>query len=83
MDPVGEFGGKSKEKKLVDRMKNKFVLIKKSRGYSILSITYKAMQFSTQILAFKVMRKCHTNKVSAIVISLVAQCTKWVKYNWA
>lgn len=38
-NPAKEFGGKSREKELADKMKNKFGLIKKSRGQSITSIS--------------------------------------------
>jgi len=38
-DPTKEFGGKSKEKELADKMKTEYGLVKKPCGYSIRSIT--------------------------------------------
>jgi len=35
VDPTEEFGGKTKEKKLTDKMKSEFGLVKKSHVYSI------------------------------------------------
>jgi len=43
VEPTKEFGGNRKEKELVDRMKTKFGVVKKSRGYSIRSITDQAV----------------------------------------
>ena len=43
-DPTEEFVGNNKEKDLSNKMKNKFWLIKKSRGYSIHSIEDQAVQ---------------------------------------
>ena len=60
-NPAKEFGGKSKEKELEDKIKTKFALIKKSLGYPIQSIQDQAMQFSAKILVGKIMRKCHTD----------------------
>lgn len=57
VDPAEEFGGKSKEKKLIDRMKGEFGLVKKLNGYTVHSITNTTVQFSDPILACKVMRK--------------------------
>jgi len=43
VDPTKEFGGKIKEKELVDRMKTEFGLVKKSRRFSIHSIAGQAV----------------------------------------
>lgn len=64
-------------------MKGEFGLIKKSHGYSIHSIQDQVVQFVVQILAGKIMRKCHVDKVLVHVVSLAAQCTKGVQYNLA
>jgi len=71
-----EFGKKTAEKDLVERMKRDYDLLKKSRVYSILSITDQAVQIDAHILAGKVMQKCRTDEVPMPVISLVAQCAK-------
>ena len=78
VDSTEDFGRKTKEKQLVDKMKSKFGLVKKSCRYSIISITDKAVQFSTRILACKIMRKCHADKVLTSIISLAVQCAKGV-----
>ena len=81
MDPTEAFGGKAKEKKLTDQMKSEFSLVKKSHRYSIYSITDKVVQFSMQILSYKIMRKYRVDEVPASIISLAAQCAKGVQYN--
>jgi len=73
-----EFGRRMIERNLIEKMKEKFKLVKKPHGYSITSITNPAVQVATQIIAGKVMRKCHADEVLAPVISLAAQCTKGV-----
>jgi len=83
VDPMDDFVGKSQEKRLEDQMKRDFGLVKKSRNYAISSISDGAVQFGTQILAGKIMRKCCSNEVLALVVYLVVQCTKGVQYNWA
>lgn len=77
------FGGKTSEHELVEKMKDKFKLVKKSRGYSITSINDPTVEVAMQILVAKVMRKCRTDKVSAPVVLLVAQCTEGLQFNWA
>jgi len=44
VNPTKEFGGKTREKDLAVRMKRDYGLLKKSRGYSILSITDQEFQ---------------------------------------
>lgn len=39
VDLAKEFGGKSKEKQITDKMKREFGLVEKSHGYSMCSIT--------------------------------------------
>lgn len=81
MDQIEAFGGKTQEKKLTGQMKREFKLIKKSREYSICSITDPAMKFSVQVLACNIMHKCLADKFSNALISFVAQCAKEVQYN--
>jgi len=77
-----EFVQKIGEEELADKMKAEYGLVKNSCGYSIRSIQYQVVQLNAQILARKIMRKCCADKVPALVVSLVAQCVKGVKYNW-
>lgn len=61
-NPTMAFGGKTGEHDLAKEMKDKFKLAKKSRSYSITSITNLAVKVATHILAGKIMRKCHTDE---------------------
>jgi len=76
------FGGKGGEQALVESMKEKFKLVKKPRGYAISSICDPAVKVAMQILARKVMRKCCADEVSMPVVTLAAQCTEGVQFNW-
>ena len=64
------FGGKGGEQALAEAMKEKFKLVKKPRGYAISSISDPVVKVATQILAGKVMRKCHTDEVPVLVVAL-------------
>jgi len=68
---------------LAEAVKAKYKLEKKKRGYAITSIKDKGVCIATQLLASKVMRKCHTDEVLAPVIALAEQCTEGVHFNWA
>lgn len=74
---------KSGDLALAETMKKKYKLEKKQRGYVITSIQEKGVRVATQRLARKVMRKCHDNKVPAMVIVLAEQCAQGVQFNWA
>lgn len=50
-------------------MKEKFNLMKKLHGYAISSIYDPAVKVATQILARKLMRKCHVDEVSEPVVT--------------
>lgn len=76
LNPTKEFGGKTSEHDLTEKMKEKLNLVKNPCGYSITSITNPVVKIATQILAGKVMRKCRANEVPVLVISLVAQCAE-------
>jgi len=62
-DPSKEFGGEIDEKELADKMEKEYGLVKKLCGYSILSIQDLELQFDAQILASKIMKKCHLDEV--------------------
>ena len=68
---------------LVEKMKDKFKLVKKPHKYSISSITDFTVKVATQILAGKIMRKFCANEVSAPLVSLAAQCPEGVQFKWA
>lgn len=79
-DPA-EITGKSRDLALTEAMKKKYKFGKKKRGYIISSIKDKGVCVATQLLAGKVMRKCHRDKVLVLVVALVEQCTKEVQFN--
>jgi len=64
-------------------MKKEYHLLKKSREYSVTSIIGQEVQFFAHILVGKVMRKSHVEKLLAPIVSLTAQCSKGVQFNWA
>ena len=66
------FGRKCGEQALAEAMKEKFTLVKKPLGYAISSINDLVVKVATQILARKVMRKCHADEVSAPIVALAA-----------
>lgn len=72
------FGGKGGEQALVEAMKEKFKLVKKSHGYAISSICDPVVKVATYILVGKVMRKCRANEVPMPVVVLAGQCTEGV-----
>ena len=55
---------------IAEAMKKKYKLEKKQRGYVITSIQDKGVRFATQLMAGKVMRKCHGNEVPATIVML-------------
>lgn len=68
---------------IAEAIKKKYKLVRKKTGYAISSISYKAVKVVTQILASKVMRKCHIDKVPAPVVTLAEQCMNGVQFNWS
>ena len=69
--PTMVFGGKTHKRDLTKAMKDKLKLAKKLRGYAISSITDPVIKVAMQILVGKIMRKCHADEVSALVVALV------------
>jgi len=72
LNPTMEFGGNTYECNLAEQMMDNSKLAKKSRGYSISSIIDPAVKLATQILAGKIMLKCHVDEMPQPVISLAA-----------
>lgn len=83
LNSAKEFGGKMSERDLIEKMKDKFKLMKKLLRYSITFIIDPMVKISMQILVGKVMRKFCMDKVPVIMISLAAQCVEGVQFNWA
>ena len=82
-DPIDISEGKSSDFAIVEAMKKKYKLEKKKRDYTISSINNKAVKVVTQILASKVMRRCHANEVPTLVVALAEQCAEGVQFNWS
>ena len=72
------FGGKGGKLALAESMKDKFKLVNNSRGYAISSICDPAMKVAMQILAGKMMWKCHANEVSTPIVVLAQHYTEEV-----
>ena len=62
--------GKNKDNEMAQVMKEKYGLVKKSHGYKINSIKDQGVQFTADILVWKIMRKCRANEVPIVVVSL-------------
>lgn len=64
-------------------MKAKYKLEKRKKGYIIASIKEKGVRIATQLLAAKLVRKCHADEVSASLIALMEQFAEGVEFNLA
>lgn len=62
-DPTDISKGKSDDLAIAKAMKRKHKLEKKKKGYATSSINDKVVKVMTQILAGKVMCKCHVDEV--------------------
>lgn len=63
---------------IAEAMNRKYKMEKKKRGYTISNIKEKALCMVTQILVGKVMYKCCTDEVPALMVALTEQCVKGV-----
>lgn len=75
------FGRKDGEQAIIEAMKEKFTFVKKPQGYAISGICDLVIKVATQIFAGKVMRKCCTDEVPTLVVTLAAQCAEGVQFN--
>ena len=64
--------GKGSDLAFAEAMKPKYKLEKKKRGYAISIIKDKEVHMATQIMAGKVMRKCHADEVLVLVVTLAS-----------
>jgi hypothetical protein len=76
MDPVLILDDKSKEKALTEEMNKKYGTTRGKRGIIIKQINNVATQLGTNILAYKLLRKCRKDEVPVGVIAVTAQCEK-------
>jgi hypothetical protein len=83
MDPTLILDDKSKEKALAEEMKNKYGTTRGTRGIIIKQIRNTTTQLGTNILACKLLIKCHKDEVPAGVIAVAAQCAEGTSMIWA
>jgi hypothetical protein len=83
MDPVLTLDDKSKEKELAEKMKKKYGIARGTRGIIIKWIKNAVTQLGKNILACKLLRKCHKDEVPSGVIVVVAQCKEGTSVSWA
>jgi len=62
-------------------MKAKYKLEKRKRGYVIASIKDRWVRVATQLMASKLMRKCHADEVPTPIIALLDECAEGVRFN--
>jgi len=77
------FIGKMKDKQSAQKINKEYKVTKLGKGYDVKSIQDERVSFATQLLAAKLLQKCHHNQVPAPVISLASKCVEVVVYNWA
>ena len=82
-DPSIKFVGNYEDTKLAQSMKECFGLTKGKRGYQTSTIRHENIHFTAELLACKLMWKCRLNEVSALIVSIAANCAKGYSYNWA
>ena len=73
-DPADISKGKASDLAISEAMKKKYKMEKKKRCYAISSIKDKGVHVANQLLAGKVMRKCHADEVSTPMVMLAEQC---------
>jgi hypothetical protein len=81
-DPLPLFTDKTQEKSLAERMKEKYGTFRGAHGLDVASINDDTVRFATQVLACKLLRKCHKDQVPAGVIAATEKCTAGVMMNW-
>lgn len=81
MNLAKAFAGKVFKRDLVKRIKEKFKFVKKMCNYLISSIANPKDKVATQILAGKIIRKCHGDELLTLVVSLVAHCMDGIQFN--
>jgi hypothetical protein len=78
MDLVLILDNKSKEKALAKEMKKKYGTARGKMGIIIKRINNAATQLGANILAYKLLRKCHKDEVLTGVIAVATQCTEGI-----
>ena len=64
------FVGKAKHEQIANKMKEKYGLEKSNQGYDVASIDDQDIQFTTWILASKLLMTCRLNQVHTSMIAV-------------
>jgi hypothetical protein len=82
-DPFPLFTDKANEKELSERIKEKYGTYRGACGIDVASITDDTIRFATQVLACKLLRKCHKDQVPMGAIVATEKCVAGVMMNWS
>jgi hypothetical protein len=74
---------KKKEKELSEEMKKKYGTERGSHGIIIKWISDIATRMAMKIMACKILKKFHNEKVSVGVVTVATQCAEVTKLRWA
>jgi hypothetical protein len=74
--PFPLFMGKANEKALLERIKEKYGTYRGMCGLDVVSINDYTVRFVSQVLACKLLRKCHKHQVPARAIGTMEKCWK-------
>jgi hypothetical protein len=74
---------KTKEKSLTEEMKKKYDTERGSCGIIIKIISDTTKKMATQIMACKLLRKCHKEEVPVGVVAAATQCAHGTILSWA
>jgi hypothetical protein len=83
MDPTQFLDDKTKEKALMEEMKNKYNTDRGMRGIIIKRINDVVTQMAAKIMACKLLRKCRKEEVSTGVVAVATQCVEGTTVSWA
>jgi hypothetical protein len=81
-NPVQYLDDKTKEKALVEEMKNTYGTKRGSRGIIIKRISDTTTRLATKIMACKLIRKYRKEEVPARVVTAAAQCAEGTMLRW-
>jgi hypothetical protein len=65
----------------IENLKDKFHNFRGKRGLDVANISDDFVQFEMQVLAYKLLRKCHKDEVSVAVIAAAEKCVEGVQMN--
>jgi hypothetical protein len=82
-DPVQFLNDKTKEKALVEDMKNKYNIERGMLEIIIKRISDIVTKMAAKIMAYKLLKKCHKEEVSVGIVVVAAQCVEGTTITWA